>query len=225
MSVTASVLQANINQKLFTSSFNAYTASTETIFNTYTASTNSRLNNLESFSGSQLAKDATLQQLTSSVLAWTASTNTRLNIIETTYATTGSNTFRGTESIEGSLNITGSLGVSGSMVYSGSVRGQVFPITIASQTASMDCAKGNFFTLSLPAGATRLEATNIKPGETISLRILNETSASQCTGSTSVKFPTGFTYVPTNVSASTDIITFLTFDTGSIYAVAANYFA
>ena len=110
------------------------------------------------------------------------------------------------------------------MVYSGSVRGQVFPITIASQTASMDCAKGNFFTVTLPSGSTRLEATNILPGETLSLRITNATSGSQLTGSLSVKFPNGFTYQPTPVSGTTDIVTFLTFDSSSIYAVGANYF-
>jgi hypothetical protein len=111
------------------------------------------------------------------------------------------------------------------MVYSGSVRGQVFPITITSNTASMDCSKGNFFTLSLPSGSTRLEATNIQPGETLSLRIYNSTANSQLTGSTSIKFPTGFTYVPTSVLGTTDILTFLSFDTGSIYSVAGNYFA
>jgi hypothetical protein len=111
------------------------------------------------------------------------------------------------------------------MVYSGSVRGQVFPITISSNTASMNCSLGNFFTLILPAGTTRLEATNIQPGETLSLRILNSTSASAVSSSTSVKFPTGFSYVPTSVSSSTDIITFLSFDNTSIFAVAANYFA
>jgi cytoskeletal protein CcmA (bactofilin family) len=198
---TASFLQNQINQKLNTSSFNAYTSST-----------NVRLNNLESTSASLLIETANLE-------LFSASTLTRLNVIETTYATTGSNTFNGNQTINGTLL------VSSSMVYSGSVRGQVFPITISSNTASMNCNLGNFFTLILPAGSTRLEATNIQPGETLSLRILNSTSGSQLTGSSAVKFPTGFTYIPTNISASTDIITFLSFDTASIFAVAANYFA
>jgi cytoskeletal protein CcmA (bactofilin family) len=173
---TASLLQNNINTKLNTSSFNAYTQSND-----------NRINVLSSFTGS--------------------------------YATTGSNTFAGNQTINGTLL------VSSSMVYSGSVRGQVFPITISSNTASIDCSKGNFFTLSLPAGTTRLEATNVLPGETLSLRIFNETTSSAVTTGTSVKFPTGFTYIPTAVSSSTDIITFLSFDNSSIFAVAANYFA
>lgn len=193
MSVTASFLQSQIDQKLFTSSFNAYTASASSSLGSISASIavtdnaqTVRINQLASFTGS--------------------------------YATTGSNTFIGNQTITGSFEITGS------MVYSGSVRGQVFDLTIASQTASMDLSKGNFFTLTLPTGSTRLEATNIRPGETLSLRIYNSTSGSQLTGSTSVKFPNGFSYVPTNIAGTTDIITFLTFDTGSIYSVAANYF-
>jgi cytoskeletal protein CcmA (bactofilin family) len=127
--------------------------------------------------------------------------------------------------VKGGLQITGSMSITGSMIYSGSVRGQVRGITINSNTASMDCSLGNFFTVTLPAGTTRFEATNIQPGETLSLKILNSTSASAVSSSTSVKFPTGFSYVPTSIAASTDIITFLSFDTGSIFAVAANYFA
>ena len=194
MSVTASFLQNQINQKLFTSSFNTYTASASSSLGNLSASIaitdNSqtiRINELASFTGS--------------------------------YATTGSNTFNGNQTINGTLL------VSSSMIYSGSVRGQVFPITISSNTASMDCSKGNFFTLSLPSGNTRLEATNIQPGETLSLRITNSTATSAVSSSTSVKFPTGFTYIPTNIAGTTDIISFLSFDNSAIYAVAANYFA
>jgi hypothetical protein len=201
-----------------TASFNAYTSSTNlrlTNLESTTASLNISVSNLNQYTQSNDTKWNTLQIVTQSLNAYTASQN-NLNV---TFATTGSNTFIGNQTITGSLTVTGS------MVYSGSVRGQVFPITIASNTASMDCSKGNFFTVSLPAGATRLEATNIQPGETLSLRITNSTSGSQLTGSAAVKFPTGFTYVPTNISASTDIITFLSFDNSAIYAVAANYFA
>jgi len=183
-----------IDTKLNTSSFNAYTQSADIALNTLSQSvsssngiTNARIDGLSSFTGS--------------------------------YATTGSNNFIGNQTI------TGSLVVSGSMVYSGSVRGQVFPITISSNTASMNCSLGNFFTVSLPSGSTRFEATNIQPGQTLSLRITNTTSGSQFTGSASVKFPTGFSYIPTAITSSIDVITFLTFDTGSIFAVAANYFA
>lgn len=201
-----------------TASFNAYTSSadnrlsnlelTSQSINVYTASMNL-------YTGSNDTKWNTLENVTSSLFAYTASQN-NLNV---TFATTGSNTFIGNQTITGSLTVTGS------MVYSGSVRGQVFPITITSNTASMDCSKGNFFTLTLPGTSTRLEATNIQPGETLSLRILNQTTSSIVTIGTSIKFPTGFSYIPTPISGTTDILTFLTFDTSSIYSVAGNYFA
>ena len=212
---TASFLQNQIDQKVFTSSFNAYTSSTNVRLNnleTTSASVNISLSNLNSFT----------QSYSASVSTSFNNVNNRINTLSSftgSYATTGSNVFIGNQTI------TGSLSISGSMVYSGSVRGQVFPMTITSNTASMDCSLGNFFTVTLNSGSTRFEATNILPGETLSLKILNATSGSQFTGSASVKFPTGFSYVPTAISGTTDIITFLTFDNTAIYAVAANYFA
>jgi len=61
---------------------------------------------------------------------------------------------------------------SGSQIITGSVNGNVESLTVTSQTASIDCSQGNFFTLELPSGATHFEATNIVPGQTISLRLL-----------------------------------------------------
>ena len=216
-SLTVAPISFNSGSYLLTASFNAYTSSTDsrlTNLESTTASLNVSVSNLNQYTQSNDTKWNTLQIVTQSLNAYTASQN-NLNV---TFATTGSNTFIGNQTITGSLIVTGS------MVYSGSVRGQVFPITIASNTASMDLSKGNFFTLTLPAGTTRLEATNIQPGETLSLKIYNSTTGSQLTGSTSVKFPNGFSYIATNVAGTTDIITFLTFDTGSVYSVAANYF-
>jgi hypothetical protein len=203
--------------------------------NLFTQSANSRLTNLESTSASVNISLSNLnsftQSFSSSVSTSFAGVTNRINVLSSftaSYATTGSNSFNGNQTITGSLILSSSATVElttiGASIFSGSVTGQVFPLTISSNTASMDCSLGNFFTLTLPAGATRLVATNIQPGETLSLKILNSTSASQCTGSTSVKFPNGFTYVPTTVSGSTDIITFLSFDNTAIYAVAANYF-
>jgi len=203
--------------------------------NTFTQSANIRLNSLEAATSSYANSASvalSISSLSSSIQVTDNSQTQRINTISSftgSYATTGSNAFVGNQTITGSLILSSSaaieLGVVGNSIFSGSVRGQVFPITISSNTASMDCNLGNFFTLTLPAGTTRLEATNIQPGETLSLRILNSTSASAVSSSTSVKFPTGFSYVPTAVSSSTDIITFLSFDTASIFAVAANYFA
>jgi hypothetical protein len=168
---TASFLQNQINQKLNTSSFNAYTSSTDN----------------------------------------------RLNVIETTYATTGSNTFRGAEIISGSLE------VSGSMVYSGSVRGQVFPLTITSLTASMDCSIGNFFTLTLVSGsATRIVATNIKPGETIGVRISQPNVGYGTVTTTNIKFPQAFPYFATPAAQAIDILSFQSYDSSSLFGVGVN---
>ena len=221
LTATASFLQNQINQKLDTASFNSYTQS---VNNTIaTLATTASLNNLSSSVGSISSSiNSTISALSTSIQVTDNAQTVRINGLASftgSYATTGSNTFNGNQTINGTLL------VSSSMVYSGSVRGQVFPITISSNTASMNCSLGNFFTVTLNSGSTRFEATNITAGQTISLKILNSTSGSQFTGSASVKFPTGFTYVPTAVSASTDIITFLSFDNSAIFAVAANYFA
>jgi hypothetical protein len=161
---TASVLQNNINTKLNTSSFNAYTQSTD-----------ARLNGLSSFTGS--------------------------------YATTGSNNF------------------TGSQVFSGSVRGQVFPLTITSQTASIDCSLGNFFTLTLvSSSATNLQATNIQPGETIGLRVTQPVGGygTVTTNGGTIRFPQSFPYIATPSGSAIDIISFQSYDTSVLYGVAVN---
>lgn len=110
---------------------------------------------------------------------------------------------------------------SGSNVYTGSVQGNVVALSITSNTASMDFNAGNFFTLTLVSGSipTRLEPTNIKAGQTISLVV---TQASTLSGSitfpTTFKFPSGSSYVPSAVTSSKDIVTFITVDTSTIYA-------
>jgi cytoskeletal protein CcmA (bactofilin family) len=159
---TASFLQNQINQKLNTSSFNAYTQSTD-----------NRLNTLSSFTGS--------------------------------YATTGSNTFIGNE------------------VFSGSVRGVVVPLTISSQTASMDCSLGNFFTLTLVGGTnTHLTATNVQPGETIGLRITQPATNGTLTYSQTLKFPQAFPYIATPITGAVDILSFQSYDTTALYGVGVN---
>jgi predicted acyltransferase (DUF342 family) len=161
---TASFLQNQINQKLNTSSFNAYTQSTD-----------ARLNSLQSFTGS--------------------------------YATTGSNTFIGSE------------------IFSGSVRGLTIPITITSSTASIDCSLGNFFTLALPNSSTiRLTATNVQPGQTLSLRITQPSSGifSSVTYSSVIKFPISSPYIASATIGATDILSFQSYDTTTLFGVSVN---
>jgi hypothetical protein len=123
--------------------------------------------------------------------------------------------------IEGNTQVTGSLIVSGSSTFqqatvlSGSIRGEVNALSISSNTASLNCALDNFFTLQLVSGSnTFINPSNILPGQTINLRI-------NTTGSATVSFPSsvlqvsGSSYVPTTTTG-VDVVTFISFDSTSL---------
>jgi hypothetical protein len=120
-----------------------------------------------------------------------------------------------------SLATTGSNTFSGSQIITGSVQGNVVAMSISSNTASMDFNDGNFFTLTLASGSvpTFINPTNIKPGQTISLVV---TQASTLSGSlvfpSTFKFPSGSSYVPSALTSSKDIVTFITVDDTTIFA-------
>ena len=213
LDASSSALQANIDTKLNTSSFNDYTQSTaasQSLFsasvatsfsqsyayiNNYTASTNIRLNNLEITSASLLIETANLELFSASQL-----------LLNPTLATTGSNVFTGSQTI------------------TGSIYGNVVSMSIASQTASMDLRVGNFFTLTLVSGSTtHLAASNIIPGQTVNLLL---TQPSDGTGSISYNstfdFPAGNSYIATPITSSKDIISLITFDSSIIYATSIN---
>ena len=198
-----------------TESLNAFTSSQFTInsgYNSFTQSTdteqtqqNNRLNSLEVFTGSLVTDFVG----TATFNSYTSSTDNRLDTLEadaSTYVTTGSNTFDGAQTISGSLN------------------GNVSDLTIVSETASMDLDVANFFNLTLVSGSTTLLLpTNIKPGQTISLRV---TQPAVGTGNlninTSIKFPINKAYVPTAQSDAIDIVTFVSHDSTELYSVAVN---
>ena len=152
---------------------------------------------------------------------YTASVNSDLNSIHSATASLQSQT-SALISKTGSYATTGSNVFSGSQTITGSVLGNVVPLSIASQTASMDLSKGNFFTLTLVSGSTTLlTASNIKAGQTINLLV---TQASVGTGSLSYtstfKFTPGNAYTASVSSSAKDIMTFITFDDSTIYASA-----
>ena len=153
-------IQFDISQKLFTSSFNSYTQST-----------NASLNSLSSFTAS--------------------------------YSTTGSNTFGGNQ------------------VFSGSVRGVVIPLSVVSQTASMDLSLGNFFSLTLPTSSTTfLNPTNIRPGETVQLLVRQQSLTGSLNYPSTLLFATGSDYSASVFANAQDILSFVSFDTTSLYAVS-----
>jgi hypothetical protein len=178
MTVTASFLQNQINQKLFTSSFNAYTASASSSLGSLSASITItddaqtiRINQLASFTGS--------------------------------YATSGSNTYIGNQ------------------VFSGSVRGRVITLSVSSQTASMDLSLGNFFSLTLPTSSiTYLNPTNIQPGETIQLLVKQQSPTGSLNYPSTLLFVTGSDYSASVFANAQDILSFVSFDTASLYAVS-----
>lgn len=191
-SVTSS-LQAEIDTKLDSSW-------TSSVFTPFSSSVDSRINSkldtstFTSFSSSVSSEQITQDNKLNSLISATGS-YARLDI---------DNNF------------------SGSQIITGSVNGNVESLTVASQTASIDCSQGNFFTLELPSGATHFNATNITPGQTISLR-LGANSGRTVTFDSSIELPVGLDYSP-SVSSSYDLLTFVSFDTTTLYGVAVNLF-
>jgi hypothetical protein len=202
---SASVLQANIDTKLNTSSFNDYTQSVSTDFsastayiNTYTASTDVRLDNIESATASFGVSLGAINSFTASQL-----------LLNPTLATTGSNTFIGNQIITGSLTITGS------------VYGNVNEVTISSNTASIDLSVANYFTLTL-SGSTNINVINAQAGVTATLVINTDTGAS-ASFSSNVKQPSGSFYAA-SPSGNIDIISFTSVDSTTVYAFPAQSF-
>jgi len=104
-------------------------------------------------------------------------------------------------------------------VFSGSVRGEVKALSIASNTASLDCSTENFYTLTLVSGSnTFINPSNIAAGQTINLRV---TQANPGNGTvsfpTSVKQVSGSSYTPSVGTGPQDIVTFISFDASSLY--------
>ena len=116
------------------------------------------------------------------------------------------------------LNVAGNSYFTGSVFTSASVNGVVNPLTISSNTASLDFSKGNFFTIQLVSGSsTHINPTNIAAGQTINIRV-NTTGSGTVTFPSTVDQITGSSYVPTTTTG-VDILTLVTFDTSSIYLV------
>ena len=113
------------------------------------------------------------------------------------------------------LDVSGSSTFKQLTVFSGSIRGEVRELTIASNTASLDCSTDNFFTLQLVSGSnTFINPSNILPGQTINLRV-NTTGSATVSFPSSVKQVSGSSYVPTTTTG-VDVVTFISFDNSSL---------
>ncbi len=116
------------------------------------------------------------------------------------------------------------LDVNGNTIITGSLRGFVSASVIASNTASIDLSKSNFFTVLLVSGSnTHISASNIQPGQTANIRV---TQASAGTGTVSfssvIKQQSGNTYVATPTGNAVDILSLLSFDSTSVYVTNVN---
>ena len=136
-----------------------------------------------------------------------------LNTNTGSFATTGSNTFIGNQIVTGSLSVSGSL------------RGNIFTptntgINGSSISHSMDFSKSNFFALTLTGNAinNHISASNVQPGQTVSLKITQVSPAGTASFSPTIKFPSGSAYTASVGDTQTDIITFITYDTQTVFA-------
>ena len=134
-------------------------------------------------------------------------------------ATSASHALNADSAISSSFATTASFyslaGITQNAVFSGSIRGEVNALSITSNTASLDCALDNFFTLQLVSGSnTFINPSNILPGQTINLRI-NTTGSATVSFPSSVKQVSGSAYVPTTTTG-VDVVTFISFDATSL---------
>jgi cytoskeletal protein CcmA (bactofilin family) len=163
-------------------------------FNSYTSSTDNRLNNIELETSSIDNRLDNIELTTSSLQVEIDG----LSSFTGSYATTGSNIFDGSQQITGSVN------------------GNVETLTITSLTASIDCSLGNFFTITLPSGSTQLQASNIIPGQTISVKVNLDSNTTNLTTNDTILFPSTNVYIPTQNSGSKDLLSFVSFDSNEL---------
>lgn len=119
--------------------------------------------------------------------------------------------------------LVGALTITGSIAITGSSNSNVVVITPASNTASIDMSKGNFFTLTIPSSSiTLIRATNIKEGQTVGIKLLQQSTTGSVRFDTPFKFWSGSAQYNTGsaISGGVDLYTFMSFDTSSLYTSA-----
>jgi len=231
--------QFTSSQESINSGYNAFTQS----YYVDSASFDTRITDLENFSSSLVADFVTDVEYSQSIAVVTASLesqiNTKLNSSWTSSVFTPFSSSVSSEQILQDSKLTSLISATGSYArldidntfennnfFSGSVRGAVYNIIPVSNTASIDCSQGNFFTLlQATSNDYLLNATNITGGRTITLRVKKTNPSGTISIDTgSIKFPSGFSYSITSGDEKEDILTFVSFDTGSLYGVASKNF-
>lgn len=109
-------------------------------------------------------------------------------------------------------------------IYQPTVTGSLVGIITAlstAATASLDFTSGSFFTLTLSSSYTMyLNPTNIQAGQTVILKVTQPATSGSLTYPSSLKFPGGIPYTASSTGSAVDILTFVTFDTTTLYTTA-----
>ena len=222
-SISASTINGLGDPLAFSTSVDSRLDSLETT----TASLNTSVSNLNTFSSSTLVSLSNLNTTTASLLIETSNLEAFTSsqaLLNTTFATTGSNSFNGNQTITGSLILSSSaaveLNVVGAAIFTGSVRGNVVPLSITSNTASMDLNLGNYFTLTLADTATtHISASNVQPGVSATLVITTGTNSSASLAPTMLQ-PSGNAYSATNGSSKKDVLSIVAVASGVPFVVS-----
>jgi len=223
--VSSSAIGASTAPKITISGSAGTTTINRNSISTRNATTTAELNPIAIFAANLTTYDEigfTLDPTGSGVTGWTNGPAIYINntALDTYPAVFG---FQKKENYtDGRVTVLTPLIVSASTTISGSVNGVVGNLSVVSSTASIDMSKGNFFTLNIPTGSTTfIRATNIKEGQTVAVKL---TQASNSSGSvifnpSQFKFWSGSAQYNTGsqVTGSTDIFTFVTFDTSSLW--------
>jgi hypothetical protein len=229
-----------------TSSFNAYTQST----NTYTASQNLlnarfAITGSNVFSGSQIINGfVQVNSLLSSgsitasafsgsvagignVTLYSTSVDSRLDLVEVSSSLNSQSAwgaFQSASSYSASAYTTyAQLGVANNFTanqtITGSAKGRVSALTAVSSTASLDCSSGNFFTFAIPSSTTTLiNPTNVQSGQTVSIRLTQPATTGSVRWPSNVKYNTaGAPFTGSAIGGAVDVVTLVTFDTTTLY--------
>lgn len=235
--VTASLNNYTASQDQKNAAIATFTGST---YVTFSQSVDFRLDELESWSSSLQTNFATTAELTqtasllqnnintkldtASFNSYSSSTINTINSLSTSIQITdNAQTIRinGLSLFTGSASTTGSNTFVGNQTISGSLNGSVITLSVVSNTASMDLNLGNFFILNLPSSSTTfLNPTNIKPGQTTQLLIKQPSTTGSIAYPANMLFPTGSDYSASIIANSSDILSFISFTTESLYGVS-----
>jgi hypothetical protein len=126
----------------------------------------------------------------------------------------------------GKSSTSSKLDISGSLTVTGSIKTEVVALSVASNTASMDCTLSNSFTLNLVGGAdTYLNPTNIQSGQSLNLKITQDgVEAGTVSYGTNIKFSNILPYSASSTLSAIDIVSFASFDSTTLYGSALKDF-